>query len=249
MEERLQKVIAAAGIASRRKAEELILAGRVKVNGETVRTLGTKVSSRDTVEVDGKLLQKEEKVFWLMNKPLHTVCTRKDDRSRQTVLDLMDVKERVYPVGRLDYDTTGVLLLTNDGDFANRMMHPRNHLPKTYEAAIEGLIQDEQAEQLSRGIELEDGMTLPAEVKIILRNPDKNKSVLQITIFEGRNREVRRMMEHFGFRITRLERIRYGNLDAGKLRRGEYRRLKKHEIDALLQLSADGGIVPGSGSM
>ncbi|MBE6118062.1 MAG: rRNA pseudouridine synthase [Erysipelotrichaceae bacterium] len=249
MEERLQKVIAAAGIASRRKAEELILAGRVKVNGETVRTLGTKVSSRDTVEVDGKLLQKEEKVFWLMNKPLHTVCTRKDDRSRQTVLDLMDVKERVYPVGRLDYDTTGVLLLTNDGDFANRMMHPRNHLPKTYEAAIEGLIQDEQAEQLSRGIELEDGMTLPAEVKIILRNPDKNKSVLQITIFEGRNREVRRMMEHFGFRITRLERVRYGNLDAGKLRRGEYRRLKKHEIDALLQLSADGGIVPGSGSM
>ncbi|MBQ6592472.1 MAG: rRNA pseudouridine synthase [Solobacterium sp.] len=249
MEERLQKVIAVAGIASRRKAEELILAGRVKVNGETVRTLGTKVSSRDTVEVDGKLLQKEEKVFWLMNKPLHTVCTRKDDRSRQTVLDLMDVKERVYPVGRLDYDTTGVLLLTNDGDFANRMMHPRNHLPKTYEAAIEGLIQDEQAEQLSRGIELEDGMTLPAEVKIILRNPDKNKSVLQITIFEGRNREVRRMMEHFGFRITRLERIRYGNLDAGKLRRGEYRRLKKHEIDALLQLSADGGIVPGSGSM
>ena len=249
MEERLQKVIAAAGIASRRKAEELILAGRVKVNGETVRTLGTKVSSRDTVEVDGKLLQKEEKVFWLMNKPLHTVCTRKDDRSRQTVLDLMDVKERVYPVGRLDYDTTGVLLLTNDGDFANRMMHPRNHLPKTYEAAIEGLIQDEQAEQLSRGIELEDGMTLPAEVKIILSNPGKNKSVLQITIFEGRNREVRRMMEHFGFRITRLERIRYGNLDAGKLRRGEYRRLKKHEIDALLQLSADGGIVPGSGSM
>ncbi|MBQ1326219.1 MAG: rRNA pseudouridine synthase [Solobacterium sp.] len=249
MEERLQKVIAAAGIASRRKAEELILAGRVKVNGETVRTLGTKVSSRDTVEVDGKLLQKEEKVFWLMNKPLHTVCTRKDDRGRQTVLDLMDVKERVYPVGRLDYDTTGVLLLTNDGDFANRMMHPRNHLPKTYEAAIEGLIQDEQAEQLSRGIELEDGMTLPAEVKIILRNPGKNKSVLQITIFEGRNREVRRMMEHFGFRITRLDRVRYGNLDAGKLRRGEYRRLKKHEIDALLQLSADGGIVPGSGSM
>ena len=249
MAERLQKVIAAAGIASRRKAEELIVSGRVKVNGETVKVLGTKVSGKDTVEVDGRLLEKEEKVFWLMNKPLHTLCTLKDDRGRQTVLDLMDVKERVYPVGRLDYDTTGVLILTNDGAFANRMMHPRNHLPKTYEAAADGLITDDQVQQLREGIALEDGMTLPAEIKVILRNPDKNKSVLQLTICEGRNREVRRMLEYFGLRVTRLERIRYGNLSAGKLRRGEYRRLKKYEIDALLQLSAEGGRIPGSGSM
>lgn len=249
MEERLQKVIAAAGITSRRKAEDLIREGRVSVNGTVVQELGTKVTPQDIVEVDGRKLIQEEKVYYLLNKPKHVLCTLHDDRGRETVLDYVRVKERVFPVGRLDYDTTGVLLLTNDGDFADRMMHPGSHLPKQYEASINGILNEEQLQNLRNGIDLEDGRTLPAEAEIVSVNQAKQKSVLHITIFEGRNREVRRMIEYFGYQVIRLERLKYGHLDAGKLHRGEYRRLKPYEVEALLQSSRRRAISSASGSM
>ena len=235
--ERLQKVIAAAGIASRRKAEELIQQGRVSVNGLVVKELGVKVSGNDEVAVDGNVITKENKVYFLLNKPKHTICSLKDERDRDTVLDYFpDVKERIFPVGRLDYDTTGLLILTNDGEVANKLMHPKSHLPKTYDVTIDGYITPREMNLLKRGVKLDDGITLPAEVYLIDQNEKKNKSRLQITIFEGRNREVRRMMEHFGYEVTRLERIAYGNLTLGTLRQGEYRRLRSYEVKELLKM-------------
>ncbi len=234
--ERLQKVIASAGITSRRKAEQMILDGRVKVNGEVITQLGFKVSSKDEVMVDDIKIKKEEKVYYLLNKPKKCVCTVKDEHDRTTVLDYMsDVKERIFPVGRLDYDTTGVLILTNDGEFANQMMHPRNHFPKTYRVTIDGLLSDEEAHQLRKGIELEDGLTLPASVHIEKRNYNKNRTIFMITIFEGRNREIKRMMEYFGYEVIRLNRIQYGTLTVKDLRQGEYRRLRSYEIKELLK--------------
>lgn len=234
--ERLQKVIAEAGIASRRKAEEMIASGRVKVNGVTVKEMGVKVSSNDRVEVDGKEIGKEEKVYFLLNKPKKTICAVKDDKDRDTVVDLIDCKERIFPVGRLDYETTGLLLLTNDGEFANGLMHPRNHISKTYEVAVNGVLTDGMCALLEKGIELEDGKTLPAEVFILNRSEKKNKTVLQITIQEGRNRQVRRMMEFFHCEVTRLNRIQYAFLDLGKLRQGQYRKLRMYEVRKLMNL-------------
>lgn len=234
--ERLQKVIAEAGIASRRKAEEMIASGRVKVNGVTVKEMGVKVSGNDRVEVDGKEIGKEEKVYFLLNKPKRTICAVKDDKDRDTVVDLIDCKERIFPVGRLDYETTGLLLLTNDGEFANGLMHPRNHISKTYEVAVNGVLTDGMCALLEKGIELEDGKTLPAEVYILNRSEKKNKTVLQITIQEGRNREVRRMMEFFRCEVTRLNRIQYAFLDLGKLRQGQYRKLRMYEVRKLMNL-------------
>ncbi len=234
--ERLQKVIAEAGIASRRKAEEMIASGRVKVNGVTVKEMGIKVSGNDRVEVDGKEIGKEEKVYFLLNKPKRTICAVKDDKDRDTVVDLIDCKERIFPVGRLDYETTGLLLLTNDGEFANGLMHPRNHISKTYEVAVNGVLTDGMCALLEKGIELEDGKTLPAEVYILNRSEKKNKTVLQITIQEGRNREVRRMMEFFHCEVTRLNRIQYAFLDLGKLRQGQYRKLRMYEVRKLMNL-------------
>ncbi|MBE6128476.1 MAG: rRNA pseudouridine synthase [Erysipelotrichaceae bacterium] len=236
--ERLQKVIAKAGIASRRKAEELIRSGRVKVNGKTVTEMGVQVSPSDTVSVDGKELQKENKVYYLLNKPKKTICSLKDEKDRPTVLSCFaDVGERIFPIGRLDYETTGILLLTNDGDFANQMMHPRYHLPKTYEVAVDGVISDNMAAMLRRGIMLEGRKTLPAEVEILARSAKKNKTVLHITIYEGRNREIRKMMEYFHCDVTRLARIGYGFLTLGNLRQGQYRRLRPFEVRKLIAMS------------
>jgi 23S rRNA pseudouridine2605 synthase len=235
--ERLQKVIAQAGIASRRKAEQLIADGRVKVNGKTVTEMGVQVSPQDEIMVDNQVIGKEEKVYYLLNKPKQTICAVKDDRGRTTVIDcLPSVKERIFPVGRLDYETTGLLLLTNDGEFANLMMHPRSHIHKTYEVSVDGVITDEMAERLEKGIPLEDGMTLPAEVLILQRSKKKNRTVLQITIQEGRNREVRRMMEYFHCSVRYLNRIAYAFLDLGKLRQGEARKLRSYEVRKLENL-------------
>lgn len=232
--ERLQKVIAEAGIASRRKAEEMIQQGRVKVNGTTVKEMGVKVSSSDKIEVDGKEINKEEKVYFLLNKPKKTICAVTDDKQRDTVVDLIDCKQRIFPVGRLDYETTGILLLTNDGEFANAMMHPRSHIQKTYEVAVNGVLTDTMCQRLEEGIELEDGKTLPAEVFLLQRSEKKNKTVLQITIQEGRNRQVRRMMEYFHCEVTRLNRIQYAFLDLGNLRQGQYRKLRMYEVKKLM---------------
>lgn len=235
--ERLQKVIAKAGIASRRKAEEIITQGRVKVNGKTVREMGVQVAPSDRVEVDGREIGSEEKVYYLLNKPKNTICAVSDDRNRATVLTcLPDVSERIFPVGRLDYETTGLLLLTNDGDFANAMMHPRSHIEKTYEASVDGLLSDDMCALLERGIPLEDGRTLPAKVVLLQRSEKSKKTILQITIQEGRNREVRRMMEYFHCEVTRLNRISYGFLDLGNLRQGQYRKLRMFEVKKLLSM-------------
>ena len=234
--ERLQKVIAEAGIASRRKAEEMIAQGRVKVNGKTVREMGVKVSPQDTVAVDGTEIGKEEKVYFLLNKPKKTICAVKDDKGRDTVVDMIDCPQRIFPVGRLDYETTGLLLLTNDGEFANGLMHPRNHIRKTYEVAMNGVLTDNMCAMLERGIPLEDGKTLPAEVYLLNRSEKKNKTLIQITIQEGRNREVRRMMEFFHCEVTRLNRIQYAFLDLGNLRQGQYRKLRMYEVKKLMSI-------------
>ena len=240
--ERLQKVIAQAGIASRRKAEQLIAEGKVKVNGETVTQMGVQVSPHDTVEVNGVEIGKEEKVYFLLNKPKKGVSTVSDDKDRETVMDYFsDVKERIFPVGRLDYETTGLLIMTNDGEFANLMMHPRNHIHKTYEVAVSGVLTDDMCRLLENGINLEDGKTLPAEVVLLQRSRKKNRTVLQITIQEGRNRQVRRMMEYFHVEVTRLNRIQYEFLDLGNLRQGQYRKLRSYEVRKLKSI-ANGNI-------
>jgi len=233
--ERLQKAIAQAGIASRRKAEILIQEGKVKVNGKTITEMGFQVSPSDTIEVNGEEIKKEEKVYFLFNKPKKCITAVTDDKDRETVMKYFtDVKERIFPVGRLDYETSGLLLMTNDGEFANLMMHPRSHLPKTYEVSVKGVLTDEMCAQLEEGIELEDGMTLPSEVLLLQRSVKKNKTVLQLTIQEGRNRQVRRMMQHFGCEVTRLNRIEYAFLTLGNLRQGQYRKLRMYEVRKLI---------------
>lgn len=235
--ERLQKVIAEAGIASRRKAEELITSGKVKVNGVTVTELGTKVDSNDEIVVNGKPIVKEEKVYYLFNKPKKVICSTKDNHNRETVLDYFShINKRVFPVGRLDYETTGLLIMTNDGEFAQLMMHPKTHIEKTYEVEVEGIFTDKMAVHLTKGIMLEGKKTLPAIVEIVSTSKRKNMSLLNITIFEGRNREIRKMMEYFNCNVKRLKRIQYGFLTLGNLRQGEYRKLRSYEIRKLINL-------------
>ena len=232
--ERLQKVIAQAGIASRRKAEEMIADGKVKVNGKTVREMGVQVSPSDKIEVNGVEIGKEEKVYFLFNKPKKCICSANDEKGRETVLDyFQDVPQRIFPVGRLDYDTSGLLLMTNDGEFANMMMHPRFHIRKTYEVSVNGVLTDDMCRILENGVNLEDGRTLPAEVVLLERSTKRNRTVLQITIQEGRNRQVRRMMEYFHCEVTRRTRISYAFLDLGTLRKGQYRRLRSYEVRKL----------------
>ena len=232
--ERLQKVIAQAGIASRRKAEEMIADGKVKVNGKTVREMGVQVSPSDKIEVNGAEIGKEEKVYFLFNKPKKCICSVNDEKGRETVMDyFQDVPQRIFPIGRLDYDTSGLLLMTNDGEFANMMMHPRFHIRKTYEVSVNGVLTDDMCRILENGVNLEDGRTLPAEVVLLERSKKRNRTVLQITIQEGRNRQVRRMMEYFHCEVTRLTRISYAFLDLGTLRQGQYRRLRSYEVRKL----------------
>lgn len=238
MEERLQKVIAKAGIASRRKAEELITSGKVKVNGKVITEMGVKVSDNDEIVVNGQPIRQENKVYYLLNKPRRTICSVSDEKGRDTVLSCFEgVNERIYPIGRLDYDTSGLLLMTNDGEFANLMMHPRYHLPKTYHVTVSGVITDDMARILSNGIVIDDKKTLPCDVAILERSVNKNRTVLDITIYEGRNREIRKMMEYFHTEVTRLERIGYGFLDLGHLRQGEYRRLRMFEVKRLKEMA------------
>lgn len=235
--ERLQKVMAQAGIASRRKSEEYIIEGRVKVNGIIVRELGTKVSEDDYIEVDDKPIRQERKVYILMNKPRNCVTTVSDDRNRPTVMDfLKDVHARVYPVGRLDFDTTGALILTNDGKLTNLLTHPSSEVNKTYIATCKGIATDEDLEPLRKGVMLDDGKTSPAQVEIIKINEDKNTSIIRIVIHEGRNREVKRMMEYVGYEVIKLNREGIGNLTTKGLYQGQYRRLTKEEVKDLYDL-------------
>lgn len=241
--ERLQKRIASSGYTSRRKAETLITDGKVKVNGQVVTELGTKVTSSDTVEVEGIKLEQEDKLYILFNKPAQVITSVSDDRGRKVVTDYFkDIETRIYPVGRLDYDTSGVLLLTNDGEFTNLMTHPRYHIKKKYVAKLKGYLMREEVKALEKGIELEDGFTQPAQVKVKNQDKDKNTTLVEITISEGRNRQVRRMFEHFGHQVSKLTRIQFGPLDLKGLNAGEGRVLTPHEVKTIRHLAENGNV-------
>ena len=231
--ERLQKVIAASGIASRRKAEEMIQQGRVKVNGQTVKEMGVKVSTQDRIEVDGHEINKEEKVYYLLNKPKRTICSVSDDKERDTVVDIIDCKERIFPVGRLDYDTTGLLFMSNDGEFANLMMHPSSHLEKVYEVTVSGLVTGETLHKLEKGIYLEGVKTIPCKIRVVGKDVEHKTTMLIIKLVEGKNRQVKKMFETMGHRVKRLHRSQIGLIDLKGLRPGEYRRLKPQEVKDL----------------
>lgn len=235
MMERLQKVLAQAGVASRRKCEEYIEAGRVQVNDETVTTLGVKVDPDvDAIKVDGRPINRQKKTYLLFNKPRGVITSAKDPEGRKVVADyLHGVKERVYPVGRLDYDTEGLLLLTNDGELANLLTHPKHHVPKTYHATVKGVPHGELLDKLRTGVQLEDGMTAPAEVEYVDINPDKNETIVSITIYEGRNRQVRRMFDAIKFPVEKLRRVQFGPLTVSGLMRGKYRALTAAEVAEL----------------
>jgi 23S rRNA pseudouridine2605 synthase len=235
--ERLQKVIARAGIASRRKSEELIKEGRVKVNGKVVTELGLKVSPSDRVEVNEIQIEKEEPVYFLLYKPRGVISSVNDEKGRKVVTDFFPhLKERIYPVGRLDYDTSGLLVLTNDGEFANLLMHPKNEIDKVYVAKIKGIPLKENLRKLERGIRLEDGKTAPARVKLLTADNKKQTAIVEITIHEGRNRQVRRMFEAIGHEVVKLKRERYGFLTLNGLRTGDARELTPHEVKQLRAL-------------
>lgn len=239
--ERLQKRIANSGYTSRRKAETLITEGKVKVIGQVVTELGTKVSHSDTVEVEGIKIEQEDKMYILFYKPTQVITSVSDDRGRKVVTDYFeDIETRIYPVGRLDYDTSGVLLLTNDGEFTNLMTHPRYHIKKKYVAKLKGYLMREQVKELEQGIELEDGFTQPAQVKIKRQDKEKNTTLVEITISEGRNRQVRRMFEYFGHEVNKLTRIQFGPLDLKGLNAGEGRVLTPHEVKTLRHLAENG---------
>jgi 23S rRNA pseudouridine2605 synthase len=232
--ERLQKVIARAGIASRRKSEELIKEGRVKVNGKVVTELGLKVSSSDRVEVNEIQIEKEEPVYFLLYKPRGVISSVNDEKGRKVVTDFFPhLKERIYPVGRLDYDTSGLLVLTNDGEFANLLMHPKNEIDKVYVAKVKGIPSKENLRKLEKGIRLEDGKTAPARVKLLSADNKKQSAIVEITIHEGRNRQVRRMFEAIGHDVLKLKRERYAFLTLNGLKTGDARELTPHEVKSL----------------
>ncbi|MBE6149535.1 MAG: rRNA pseudouridine synthase [Firmicutes bacterium] len=231
--ERLQKVIAESGYCSRRKAEELIIKGKVKVNGEIIKELGTKVDGNDQIMIDGKILEKENKEYILLYKPRGVVTTTSDDKKRKTVLDLIDTDKRLYPVGRLDYDTTGVLLLTNDGELTNLLIHPKNNIDKVYVAKIEGILTGLEIKQLERGVVIDGFKTSPAIIKVRKKDKKDNDSLVQITIHEGKNHQVKKMFEAVGHKVIKLKRERIAFLDLTGLKPGEYRKLNIKEVKKL----------------
>jgi pseudouridine synthase len=247
--ERLQKVLSRAGIASRRVAETLITQGRVSVNGVTVSELGSKADpSRDDIRVDGRRLPKAEgRRYILLNKPAGFVTTRSDPERRRTVIDLIaDVREYVYPVGRLDYDTQGLLLLTNDGELAAALTHPRHEIPRTYEARLNGMPDERALEALRSGVPLDGVRTLPADAVLINAGKRDTDGILRLTIREGRNRQVRRMCEAVGHPVKALTRTQIGPLSERRLRPGEWRDLTPDEVVALRRAVSVGARRPGA---
>ena len=236
MEERLQKYLAECGIASRRKCEEYILQGKVQVNGKTITELGVKVNpKKDKITFEGKNVKQEErKVYILLNKPIGYVTTSDEQFGRDKVLDLVKVRERVVPVGRLDMYTSGALILTNDGDFVYKVTHPKHEITKTYTVTVKGIIKNEEVEQLRKGVKIDDYTTRPAKVKILKTDEEKDISRLEITIHEGKNRQVRRMCESVGRRVIALHRSKIGNIGVKDIELGKWRYLKDFEVKTLI---------------
>lgn len=239
---RIQKVIAHAGICSRRKAEELIKEGRVRVNGELVTELGTLVSKKDTITVDGALVQKEEKVYYLLYKPRGVVSTTDDDKKRKTVVDLIPTNQRIFPVGRLDYDTSGIIFLTNDGEFANYLMHPKHEIDKVYVAKIKGILTKEEIIALKKGVILDGKKTSPAKVKVKSINKKSQTSIVALTIHEGRNHQVKKMFEAVNHQVLKLKRERIAFFDLTGLKSGEYRKLNPKEVKQFFALLKQGNL-------
>ena len=210
------------------------MAKRVSVNGILVDTLGTKADENDEIAIDGKVISKsEEKVVYLLNKPKNVISSASDDRGRKTVVDLIDSRYRLYPLGRLDYDSSGLLLLSNDGELMQKLIHPKYEVEKTYEVTIDGLISEKQIETIEKGVKIEDYVSAPAKVNLISYNDKNPSSFLEVTIHEGKNREIRKMFEAVGFTVTKLHRIKEATIELGDLKSGEYRRLKPFEIKKL----------------
>lgn len=237
--ERLQKFLANAGIASRRKCEELILEGKVKVNGQLVRELGFKIDPEaDLVEFEGKeVAAREKKIVLILNKPKEVISTVTDPQGRKTVLDLLPNNfPRLYPVGRLDYESEGMLILTNDGYLADKIMHPKNEIKKVYHVWVYGYPSQEAMEKFSQGLDLEDGKTAPAKIKLIRKA--RSTSLMEVEILEGKKRQIRRMFEELGHPVAKLVRIQIGHLTMGKLAEGKFKRLTEEDINKLLMIKA-----------
>ncbi len=231
---RINKYIAQAGVASRRKADELIAAGNVKVNGAVLREPGYDVEEGDVVEVNGRRIEaQEKKVYLLLNKPLGYVTTVSDDKERLTVMDLVqDVDARIFPVGRLDYNTSGMLIMTNDGDFAYKLTHPKHELTKTYRARVAGVLSTEKVWKLRNGVDIGGFVTSKARVDVVRGLP--KSTIVDITIHEGKNRQVRKMFKAVGNNVQELERIAIGNIRLGRLAEGHYRKLTREEVEYLM---------------
>lgn len=235
--ERLQKFIANSGYTSRRKAEELIKDGKVMVNGNVVSELGFKVSGNDLVSIDGEVINKNNNyVYYLLNKPRLVLSTVSDDLGRKTVLDIVKVSERVYPIGRLDYDTTGLIILTNDGELANLLMKPRNNVYKTYVAKIDGILNEDDFKKMRKGVLIDGRKLMLDNVKIKKIDKLKNTSLVEVTIHEGRNHIVRKLFENLGYDVKKLHRSSYAFLNVDDLKSGEYRALSTKEVKKLYSL-------------
>lgn len=231
--ERLQKVIAESGYTSRRKAEELIKAGKVFVNDRKVTELGTKVAGDDVIIVNGTMLKKEDKVYFLLNKPRGVITTVSDDLNRKTVVDLIDTKKRIFPVGRLDYNTTGILILTNDGNLDNILTHPSKHVPKTYVAKLNRVLEIEDLKRIQSGVMVDGRMCRPTRVKLKSVDKKKDTCLVEITIIEGRNHIIKKLFETCGYLVDKLTRTSYAFLTLDGLKSGEYRELSIKEVHKL----------------
>ena len=234
--ERLQKIIAQSGYCSRRNAEELINQGKVYVNGEKVTELGTKASFDDVIEVDGQILKlQEDKVYFLLNKPRGVISSAKDEAGRKTVVDLIETDKRIYPVGRLDYDTTGIMILTNDGELTNTLTHPNFKVEKKYVAKLNKFFEMSDLKKLQAGIDIEGVKCVPTRVKIKTNNREKDFSIVEISLVEGRNHIVKKVFMKLGYLVDKLTRIELAFLNLNGLQSGEYRELTKKEVKKLYE--------------
>lgn len=231
---RLQKIIASKGYASRRKAEELIQSGKVKVNGSVIREMGYQADFDDFIEVEGNPLDEiEDKVYFLLNKPRGVVSTVKDDKGRKTVVDLIKTDKRIYPVGRLDYDTTGLIILTNDGNLTNYLTHPKNNIEKVYVAKLHGLIAKDNLKKLCNGVVIDGKKTGKAKAKILKLDKKNNSSIVELIIHEGKNHQVKKMFNAIGFDVLKLKRESVAFLTLDGVKSGEYRPLSIKEVKKL----------------